>query len=374
MDQKGPQVSSLEDIDLSVLTGRKSIDINKQALARSIAGKTAMITGGGGSIGSSLADLLIGSGVSELTLFDNNEHSLFYLQQRLSEAARRIPIHLVLGDLRDRSKVRYILQRQRPQLVYHLGAYKHVPVAECNADEVAAVNILGSLNVVEEAISAGVERFVYPSTDKAVQPPSIYGATKRIVELLLQAIARERPDSTKIRAVRLVNTVGAQGGVIRVFAEQIGLGLPITVTDERMTRYWISMDEATCFVAQAAFTEGIKGIMMLDMGDAVKLTDVARRLWDLLGPEGRELEVRHVGMRPGERLHESLMYPYESRHKTPYSGIFDIRSQKGPTLSLADLLAAVESIRGLVGRHDCETVSRALFSLVEAENGERSKH
>ncbi|MBI2863188.1 MAG: polysaccharide biosynthesis protein [Chloroflexi bacterium] len=372
MERKGPQVSSLEDIDLSLLTGRKPVGISVQSLARAIAGKTALITGGGGSIGSSLAEFLIRSGISELTLFDNNEHSLFYLQQGFAGASRRLPIHLVLGDLRDRDKVRYILQRQRPQLVFHLAAYKHVPVAEFNADEAAAVNVLGSLNVAEEAIGAGVERLVYPSTDKAVKPPSIYGATKRTVELLLQALARERPGSTAFRTVRLVNTVGAQGGVIRVFADQIRQGLPITITDDRMTRYWISMAEATQFLAQAAFAEEIEGVMVLDMGDAVKLVDVARRLWDLLG-QGKDLEVRHVGMRPGERLHESLMYPYECRHETRYPGIFDIRSQKAPTHSLADLLGAVESIRGLIGRHDCEEVRRALFALVEAEDEERPK-
>lgn len=366
MERDRPRVGSLEDIDLSLLTGRKPIDVDAAGLARAYEGKTALITGGGGSIGSSLAEFLVRSGVAELTLFDNSEHSLFHLQQRLSDAAQRMPIHMVLGDVRDREKVGYVLRRQRPQLVFHLAAYKHVPLAEFNADEAAGVNVVGSLNVAEESIQTGVERLVYPSTDKAVLPPSVYGATKRMVELMLKAISREGQSSTALKVVRLVNTVGAQGGVIRVFSEQISHGQPITVTDEGMTRYWISMAEATHFLAQAAFAEGIEGIMMLDMGAAVKLTTVARRLWEMLRPEGGELEVRYVGMRPGERRHELLTYPFESVIRTPYAGILDIRSRRDPGHSLADIKEAIDKLRGLIARHDDGAVKRELFAFVES--------
>ncbi len=299
----------LAGIDLHRLLERRPIPLDTGPAAEGLQGRCLLITGAGGSIGSALAELLLGFEPEELVLLEHHENSLFDLTQRLPAAHPGAPVRFVLGDVRDRTKLARVFAAHRPQVVFHLAAYKHVPLGEENPDQAVAVNVLATLGVAREAMAAGVEKLVYTSTDKAVNPPSVYGATKRTAELILGALGQEQP-GTSFRVVRLVNTLGAQGGVIRTFARQIRAGQPITITDEAMTRYWISMAEAIGFLALAAGRADLEGLLLLDMGQPVRLIEVARRLWGLLRPQ-EPFQSRCIGMRPGERLHEELSYPHE---------------------------------------------------------------
>ncbi len=346
------------DVDLHRLLGRAPLPINEQHLADRLAGKRILVTGAGGSIGSCLAERLLAWGAGETVLLDSHEHSLYELQGRLGIGEGRV---YLLADVRDPRKMQRLLARHRPQVVFHLAAYKHVPLGEENPDEVVAANVLGTLNLLRAAAAAGVDTFVYPSTDKAVYPPSVYGASKRTVELLLRAFTRE-VGQPRCTVVRLVNAVGAQGGVIRVFARQIAEGLPLTMTHEGMTRYWISIDEAALAVAQAACADE-PVVLVPDVGPAVRLTTVAQRLQESLRP-GAPLAIKIVGLRPGERLAEILARDDESLAPGPCPGVLTVRDQGGPRPTLAEVLAAVDRLEQLVAAGDDEGLRRFLFTFV----------
>ncbi len=348
------------EVDLHRLLGRPPLPIDEKRLAAFLAGKRILITGAGGSIGSCLSARLLTWGAGETVFLDSHEHSLYDLQGRLGCGDGRV---YRLADVRDAGKMRRLLSRHRPQVVFHLAAYKHVPLGEQNPDEVVVANVVGTLNVLRAAAEAGVETFVYPSTDKAVYPPSVYGASKRTVELLLRAFTREvgRPCCT---IVRLVNAVGAQGGVIRVFARQIAAGGPLTLTHEGMTRYWISIDEAALAVAAAACA-GEPLVLVPDVGPAVRLTTVAKRLQALLRP-GAPLKIEVVGLRPGERLAEALVRDDEALVPGPCPGVLAVRDLGAPRPSLAEVLAAVDRLRQLAAEGDDEGLRRFLGAFVGA--------
>jgi len=353
----GPAVG----LDLHRLLGRAPLPIDEAALAGSLAGRRVLVTGAGGSIGSHLARKLKGWGVGELALVDNHENSLYELQVALGTGG---PLHYRLADVRRADSVRRLLLHHRPEVVFHLAAYKHVPLGEENPGEVFVANVLGTLNLLQAAAEAGVASLAYPSTDKAVYPPSVYGASKRAVELLLRAFTRAdgRP---RCVVLRLVNAVGAQGGVIRLFARQIAAGLPLTMTHEGMTRYWISMEEAALLVAQAACAApGIETIAP-DVGPAIRLTAVARRLHELLRPDA-PFEVTVTGMRPGERLAEILVRDDERLAPCPHPGVLAVRDLAESRPSWSEMLAAVARLERHLAEGDEEGLRADLFALASA--------
>lgn len=302
------------------LLNRPEIRFEQEILASAVRGKRVLITGAAGSIGAALTRVIASSGPAHLALLDSHEASLFHLRQRMDDVADCLDVRYVLADLRDRSKVSQVFRRGRIDVTFHLAAYKHVPLAEDNVDQVAAVNLLGTLNVVEAAIEHGGSTVVYPSSDKAVTALSAYAATKRIAEQVLQSLASQH-DRPRLRVVRLVNVAGTQGSVAETFARQARSNLPLSITDPRMDRYWMTMSEATHLLLAVATRPTFEGFYMLDVGEPVGIAETARRVYRMVHPEGGQPTIRVTGIRPGERLHEELKRTVEFLRTTEIPGL-----------------------------------------------------
>lgn len=302
------------------LLPRPEITFERSLLGAAVRGKRVLVTGAGGSIGSALALLLRELEPDRLVLLDSHEASLFQLRQRIATASAAPDVRYVLADLRDRAKVQQTFRRERIDVAFHLAAYKHVPFAEDNVDQVVNVNVIGTLNVVEAAAEHGASTVVYPSSDKAVTPRAVYAATKRIAERVFQAIAAER-ERPALRVVRLVNVFETQGNVIETFARQIQEGLPLSITDLGMDRYWMTKREATHLLLVAASRPSFEGLYLLDVGKPVRIADTARCLYRLLRDDDGEPEIHVSGIRAGERLHEQLTFPFERIRPTDLAGL-----------------------------------------------------
>lgn len=281
------------------------------AVVESFRGRTVLVTGAGGSIGSELSRQIAGLEPAALLLFDQDENSIFEIHQQLSGMANGARIVPLVGDIRDRGRLQGIFKKYRPQVVLHAAAYKHVPVMEHNCCEAVLNNVVGTREVADLAITYGAERFLMISTDKAVRPSSVMGASKRLAEMVVQARAAAtrglNGHTPRCACVRFGNVVGSRGSVVPIFLRQIAEGGPVTVTDEDMTRYFMTIPEAVQLVLQAATLGSDGDIYMLDLGDPVKIIDLARKLVELSGlrPE-KDIEIRIVGARPGEKLHEEF--------------------------------------------------------------------
>ena len=346
------------------LLERAPIAFDEAALADRLAGRRILVTGAGGSVGSALVDLLASLGPAELVLLESHEPSLFHLRNRLLTARPGVSYRWTLADVRDERKLATTFRQWRPEVVFHLAAYKHVPLGEENVDQVVGVNVLGTVRLVRQAASAGVETVVYPSTDKAVNPPSIYGATKRVVERYLAEVARG-PAGPAIRVVRLVNVFGTQGSVIETFTRQILAGQPLTITDPRMIRYWMTMREAAHLLAWTttiATGEAAEWPFVLKVGEAVPLETTARRLCRLLRP-GAGVSIRYVGIRPGERLYEELTYPYETLEPGPHPGVWAVRDRRGPGALAPDLAVQLRTLEERLYELGLPELRRRLFAL-----------
>jgi FlaA1/EpsC-like NDP-sugar epimerase len=279
------------------------------AVVETFRGRSVLITGAGGSIGSELSRQVSRLPVAEVLLLDQDENAIFHIHGELSQNGKTKVIPLV-ADIRDRDRISSVFAKYRPQVVLHAAAYKHVPMMEDNCTEAVLNNVMGTRTVAEAAVGFAAERFLMISTDKAVNPSSMMGATKRVAELLVQHLARRQNGNanlTRCTCVRFGNVAGSSGSVVPTFLRQIASGGPVTVTDAEMTRYFMTIPEAVQLVLQAA-TLGSNGeIHMLDMGDPVKITTLARRLIELSGLRpGEDIEIRFVGVRPGEKLQEQL--------------------------------------------------------------------
>lgn len=307
--------------------------------------RTVLITGAGGSIGSELSHQVARLPVDRIVLLDQDENSIFRMQGELAPTAR-VQMVPVVADIRDQDRISALFHRYSPDIVLHAAAYKHVPVMEHNCSEAVLNNVLGTRTVAEAAIDCGAERFLMISTDKAVNPSSIMGATKRMAELTVQHLALRQSDQgsgTRCACVRFGNVMGSNGSVAPIFLRQIAAGGPVTITHEEMTRYFMTIPSAVQLVLQAT-TIGSNGeIYMLDMGDPVKITDLARRLIEMSGlrPD-HDIEIRFVGTRPGEKLHEQLWS--DSAAVTPTSFARVLRVEPAPPPSdFHELLAMLEA-------------------------------
>jgi UDP-N-acetyl-D-glucosamine 4,6-dehydratase len=306
----GGEHERLEDLSIEDLLARHPQDLDTAAIEAFVRGKRVMITGAGGSIGSELVRQCDAFGAAELILVDNGEYNLY----RIGEAFPNAALHLV--SVTDRDAFAGIVSRSRPDLILHAAAYKHVPLCETNPRAAVENNILGSKIVIDTAIANGVPRVVIISTDKAVRPTNVMGATKRVVELYAQNVAS---GDTEIVSVRFGNVLGSSGSVIPKFKEQIEAGGPVTVTDFRMTRYFMLIPEACQLVLQAAAIAKGGELFILDMGEPVRIVDLARQMIRLYGKEN-EVEVVSIGLRPGEKLYEELLISPDDA-KTPYPSI-----------------------------------------------------
>jgi FlaA1/EpsC-like NDP-sugar epimerase len=297
----------VRDIEPEDLLGREPVQLDEAGIAETLRGKTVLITGAGGSIGSELCRQLAHFEPARLVLYELSEFNLYTAEQDLSERFPSLPLVKLIGDVKDLEHLRQTFRRWRPQVVFHAAAFKHVPLMEDqNAWAALRNNTLGTYHAALAAAEAGVERFVLISTDKAVNPTNVMGATKRAAEIVISALAAEHK-ATRFMAVRFGNVLGSSGSVIPKFKEQIARGGPVTVTHPEIIRYFMTIPEAARLVLQAAAIGESGQVLVLDMGEPVRIVDMARQLIRLSGHSGDDIGIEFSGLRPGEKLFEELL-------------------------------------------------------------------
>ena len=359
-------VSDIRELDTNDLLGREPISPNKILLAKNITNKVIMITGAGGSIGSELCRQIIGLNPKAIVLIEHNEFALYRIHQELENKDLGVAVFPLLASVQDEEKMDTIFSSWKPQTVYHAAAYKHVPLVEHNVVEGLKNNVLGTLRTARAAIKNEVEQFVLISTDKAVRPTNIMGASKRLAEIALQVLTANKP-ATKFSMVRFGNVLGSSGSVVPKFREQINNGGPVTITHPEIIRYFMSIEEAAQLVIQAgAMTKGGE-VFILDMGQAVKIAELARRMIELSGmsikdsdnPDG-DIEIKVTGLRPGEKLYEELLIennPVETSHKRILKA-----NERFPAIK--DIHNFVSSLNNVLNSGDVENIRSLLVELV----------
>ncbi len=304
----GVQVNRLRDIELEDLLGREPVQLDEGSLSNSLRGHTVLVTGAGGSIGSEICRQVLRYAPKRLVLVELSEFNLYTLEQELSAAFPGVPLTLLIADVKDLAHMRRIMQSTRPHVVFHAAAYKHVPLMEADGNALPCLrnNALGTHHAALAAAECGAARFVLVSTDKAVNPTNVMGATKRAAELVVAALADAHP-GTKFVTVRFGNVLGSSGSVIPKFKEQIERGGPVTVTHPDIIRYFMTIPEAARLVLQAAAIGDTGQVLVLDMGEPVKILDLARQLIRLSGATRGDIAIEFSGLRPGEKLFEELL-------------------------------------------------------------------
>jgi len=355
-------ITHLRDIQIEDLLGRDPVVIDSSLLGY-LKGKRVMVTGAGGSIGSELCRQIVTLGAETLVMLDHHEFAVYQIDQELRALAPEgVRIAPVVADVRDDGRIRQVLDAERPQIIFHAAAHKHVPLMEANPAEAAHNNVLGTLTVATAALDAGVESFLLVSTDKAVRPSSVMGKTKRLAELALQDLAGRHPGRTKFLAVRFGNVLGSRGSVVPLFRDQIAKGGPITVTHAEMTRYFMTIPEAVTLVLQTGALGRSGEVLMLDMGEPVRILDLARNMIKLSGLKDEDIEIVFTGMRPGEKLYEELLVTTEGTRPTEHPQVFAARSPNPPEARWwTDVLAR---IRDAVTRHSDEAVRDLLDGAI----------
>lgn len=369
-------VSDLRELDIDDLLGRESVTPNHILLGKNIAGKVVMVTGAGGSIGSELCRQILKAAPAALLLIEQSEFALYEIHQELQSkpigatgstvAARLVPL---LASVRDEERMREIMATWRPDTVYHAAAYKHVPLVEHNPAEGIKNNVLGTLTAARAAAEHGVADFVLISTDKAVRPTNIMGASKRLAEMVLQALAATTP-GTRFAMVRFGNVLGSSGSVVPRFRQQIRDGGPITLTHPEITRYFMTIPEAAQLVIQAGAMATNKGggeVFVLDMGQPVKIMDLATRMIELSGltvrgeadPDG-DIQIEITGLRPGEKLYEELLIG-DNPEPTSHSRIMKARDD---FLPWPELVGKLDALRVALDMNDVGVIRRMLEQLV----------
>jgi FlaA1/EpsC-like NDP-sugar epimerase len=314
-------LSKIRDVEVEDLLGRKAIKLDVEGIAEYIENKTILVTGGGGSIGSELCRQIVRFNPKQLIILDIYENNAYDLQIELNSKHPNLNLKVLIASIRDQKRMESIFKSFKPEVVFHAAAHKHVPLMEDNPSEAVKNNVFGTLNLSECADKYGVERFVMISTDKAVNPTNIMGATKRICEMIVQAM--DKVSKTEFVAVRFGNVLGSNGSVIPLFKKQIKNGGPITLTHKEITRFFMTIPEAAQLVMQAgAFAKGGE-IFVLDMGEPVKIYDLACDLIKLSGLEpGKDIKIEVTGLRPGEKLYEELLMSEEGLGNTTHEKIF----------------------------------------------------
>jgi FlaA1/EpsC-like NDP-sugar epimerase len=310
-------VSSLRPIELDDLLGRDPVELDDSGLHQLLTGQVVMVTGAGGSIGSELCRQIARFDPARLVLFEQSELALYAIEEELSARFHGLQIAPVIGDVKDAVWVNQVMAEHRPAVVFHSAAYKHVPLMEgCNAWEAVRNNVLGTQVVAAAAQAHGVGKFVMISTDKAVNPTNVMGATKRLAEMTCQAM--QKPSGTRFVSVRFGNVLGSSGSVIPKFQKQIEAGGPVTVTHPEITRFFMSISEAAQLVLQAGLMGEGGEIFVLDMGEPVKIAELARLMIRLSGADEDRIHIEYTGLRPGEKLYEELLADDESTLPTPH--------------------------------------------------------
>ena len=308
-------IRAIRKVQIEDLLGRDSVSVNLEEIASYVEGKVVLVTGGGGSIGAELCRQIATHHPSRLLIFDISENGAYEIQQELHRRHPELRLEVLIGSIRDPERLAEVFRTWRPRIVYHAAAHKHVPLMEDNPLEAVKNNVFGTRNLCEAADRFGAEVFVQISTDKAVNPTNVMGATKRICEMLVQSFSRR--SDTKFACVRFGNVLGSSGSVIPLFRRQIEQGGPVTVTHKDIIRYFMTIPEAVSLVLQAGAYARSGEIFVLDMGEPVRIDDLARNMIRLSGYEPDvDIEVRYVGLRPGEKLFEELLMDEEGIRST----------------------------------------------------------
>ncbi|MDN3451558.1 nucleoside-diphosphate sugar epimerase/dehydratase [Planococcus sp. APC 3906] len=358
-------VNDIQDVKIEDLLGRDEVQLDMNAIKAQLTGKTVLVTGAGGSIGSEISRQIARFGPKKLLLLGHGENSIYTidmeLRQTIAQDTELIP---VIADVQDYDRIMDIMTLHRPDVVYHAAAHKHVPLMEGNPTEAVKNNIYGTKNVANAAHIAGVGSFVMISTDKAVNPPNVMGASKRFAEMIVQNLAKR--SDTKFVAVRFGNVLGSRGSVIPLFKKQIAVGGPVTVTDPEMTRYFMTIPEASRLVIQAGSLARGGEVFVLDMGEPVKIVDLAKNLIRLSGYTEGEIDINYSGIRPGEKLFEELLNDDEIQSKQVFPKIYIGKANPVSELELFYVLEKLPEMNAV-------EIKQTLVGLANRKNVESSK-
>lgn len=310
-------ISTLRNVEITDLLGRAQVKVNNREILEAIHGKIILVTGGGGSIGSELCRQIAKAGPAKLIIFDIYENNAYAIQQELKRKYGNVlDVETLIGSVRNTNRINWVMEHYHPDIVFHAAAHKHVPLMEESPNEAIKNNVIGTYKTTKAAAAAGVEKFVLISTDKAVNPTNIMGASKRLCEMVVQMMNR-KCENTDFVAVRFGNVLGSNGSVIPLFKKQIAEGGPVTVTDKNIIRYFMTIPEAVSLVLQASYYAKGGEIFILDMGDPVRIDDMARNLIRLSGYEPDvDIPIVYTGLRPGEKLYEELLMDEEGMQDT----------------------------------------------------------
>lgn len=334
------EVNILKKVEVEDLLGREAVELDTDGIEDQVMDRTILITGAGGSIGSELVRQIAKFHPRQILLLGNGENSIYTILEEVSSKKDNIKYIPVIADVQNRERMFEVFSKYRPEIVYHAAAHKHVPMMEYNPREAVKNNIVGTKNTAEAACRFKAKKFVMISTDKAVNPPNVMGATKRMAEMIVQALNKNCEETTLV-AVRFGNVLGSRGSVIPKFKQQILAGGPVTVTDERMTRYFMTIPEASRLVIQAGTIAAGGEVFVLDMGEPMKITDLAKNMIRLSGFTEDDIEINYIGLRPGEKLYEELLSEDEIHPEQVYEKIY--RGKVSET-SLSDIEQHIQEL------------------------------
>lgn len=356
------RVSDAREVRPEDVLPREPVSVELEAIEQFLKGKRVLVTGAAGSIGSELCRQVLRFSPDQLVALDFDETGLFNLEMELSRIFPQRKVKVVVANIRDKPRISSVFQQERPQVVFHAAAYKHVPLMEANPEEAVKTNVFGTLIIAEEAARAGTEAFVLISTDKAVNPVSVMGMSKRVAEMIVLAVGRET--STRCMAVRFGNVLGSRGSVIPIFLEQIRRGGPVTVTHPEMERYFMTTSEAVLLVLQAAAMGKGGEIFVLDMGKPVKILDLAKELIRFHGLEpDKDIPIVFIGPRPGEKLREEILTPEEGTEATKHKQIYVAKVSR--ICSLSDLMEKLDMLVKVIdGNVDGDTIKGMLKEII----------
>lgn len=359
----GDRMHDIRPVAVEDILGREEANLDRAAMAHFIAGKRVLVTGAGGSIGQELVRQILPFAPAEILLYEQSEYLLYLIDQHVGERAPTLTRHALLGDVRDAEQLERTFARFRPEVVFHAAAIKHVPLAEENPDQAVLTNLLGSKQVADACARHQVGTMVQISTDKAVNPTSVMGATKRAAEIYCQMLAQTGAP-TRFVTVRFGNVLNSNGSVVPLFTRQIARGGPVTVTHKDMTRYFMSIGEAVQLVLQAAvLQDGDRApIFVLDMGEPVRIEDLAHQMIRLAGlTPGKDIQIEFTGLRPGEKLYEELFHDAENLLPTHHALI---RLARARALEPAQIITAMEAVIGTAQRGERSAIAPLLLSIV----------
>ena len=353
-------VNAIQEVSIEDLLGREKVELDRAMMRAGLSGKVIMVTGAGGSIGTELCRQVAGFAPDTLIIYERSEFNLYRIQTELENRYQQLNLVTVLGDVCDRHALESVLERHRPDMIFHAAAYKHVPLLQAHPAEAVKNNIIGTRVTAEAAGQFDCDKFVFISTDKAVNPTSILGATKRAGEIYCEGMNTVSP--TRFITVRFGNVLGSDGSVVPLFREQIRVGGPLTVTHPGMTRYFMTIREACPLILQASVVEQEGGIYVLDMGEPVRIDYLAEQMVRLSGKEpGKDIEIQYVGLRPGEKLYEELFYDDEVKESTGNNKVFRARHAVADWRMVRQVVARLEQSHVTAGERE---IKRMLAELV----------